>query len=386
MFPLAIDIVVSLSLFVSRHSFAERGLSPVIVGSIAMIYGAIYIFSSLVMGRIIKAHLAKLQMNIGLALIIAVLCLLANVHQTVFVLLIFGFLPFSTSLFFNAFQSYMLNVETAAAQSLSRSVGLYTFAWSIGFAVGPILSAVVKDLFSWSWAYYTAAFITLVVGMIALNFKPVEGKTTITAPVTGPEQEPALPLSGWLGILIGFTGWIVITTFWPVQAATAHFSTVIKGGVEFAFAITQALTALVVSLFGGWYHKPKSLLLVAGFGVAGIFIFALCHTPWFFILGSSLFGIYTGVCFVYLVYHAMLDREKSIKRVAVNEITVGATFLIGPVIGNSLLGCLQTVGHAYMAVGVMIAVGAIIQWLVTRFLLKKYRAHVFDPQRHQIDR
>lgn len=130
LFPLTIDIVISLALFVSRHSFAEQGMSARLVGSIIVIFGVIYLVSSFIMGKIIRVRLAKRQIIISLVLIMAVLACLANVKKPALVLVLFGFLPFAASMFFNAFQSFMLHVETAAAKSLAKSVGQYTFAWS----------------------------------------------------------------------------------------------------------------------------------------------------------------------------------------------------------------------------------------------------------------
>lgn len=51
LFPLAFDIIVSISLFAGRHSLAERGMDARTVGSLIAIYGIGYIIASLCMEK-----------------------------------------------------------------------------------------------------------------------------------------------------------------------------------------------------------------------------------------------------------------------------------------------------------------------------------------------
>jgi hypothetical protein len=197
-----------------------------------------------------------------------------------------------------------------------------------------------------------------------MRFRPPAASSTQPGPRL-PETKlklPALPLAGWLGIFISFTGWVVIATFWPVQAAQAGFSTTVKGGVEFAFALSQALAALIIAVtVPGWYHRPAWLWLWAGCGAAGMLVFAFTHTAWLLVGGGMLYGIYTGSGFIYMVYHSMLDQTRSIKRVAINEVIVGGCFLVGPVLGNLLFSGGESFKSLYIAMAAIVCAGVAVQ-------------------------
>ncbi len=375
LFPLVFDIIVSLSLFVSRHSFAEKGMDAKIVGAISIIYGTVYIGSSLIMSRIIKPNIAKLQMLISNLLAIIFLCILANLNSVSLILIIFMGIPFSTCFFFNAFQAFLLKTETETKKPLTKTVGHFTIAWSIGFALGPIISALLKKWVSWSVSYYVAALLALAIGILALFFKPTaKGNLSISEKSAGPllkGKEKALPLPGWIGIFIAVSGWIAISTFWPIQARKMGFNSTVKGAVEFVYAISQALSAYIICNFSTWYHKPKLLPVMAFFGVSGAVIFSFSNSPFLFALGSMCYGIYSGSVAIYAVYHCMLDRDKAVKRVAFNELIVGFSFVAGPFISFIFLGQKMNFRNGYLFLACYIGIGVLIQtWIAERQIRK----------------
>jgi len=341
LFPMSFDIVVALSMFVGRHSFAERDAGVATIGSFAAVYGLVYIPSSFMMGKIVSPARSKHLMLAAIALMITLLCMLANIENFFLFLTVFAGIPFGTSLFFNSFQAYMLDVESNAGKSLSYSVGHYTFAWSTGFALGPIISYLASEYFNWSAAYYMAAFIIFIIGIIAFFFKPHVDEKRKTEKENAHSDlqstEKALPLSGWVGLIVGISSFQIVLTYWPIQAQQMNFSKLIKSGVEFSASISQALAALVICLFVRWYHKPLSLLLFGLIGFLGLTSFAFANSLPLFFIGACLYGIYSSSCFIYMVYHSMFDREKAVKRVSINEVMVGVGILIGPIIATSLL-------------------------------------------------
>ena len=105
LFPMSFDIVVALTMFVGRHSFAERDAGVATVGSFAAIYGLIYIPSSFLMGKIVTPARSKRLMLSAIVLMITLLCLLANIENFSLLIADYAGIPFGTSLFFNSFQS-----------------------------------------------------------------------------------------------------------------------------------------------------------------------------------------------------------------------------------------------------------------------------------------
>lgn len=356
-------------MFVGRHSFAERDAGVAAIGAFAAIYGLVYIPSSFLMGKVVTPERSKRLMMISIVLMITLLCLLANTERYFLFLAIFAGIPFGTSLFFNAFQSYMLDIDTNAGKALSHSVGHYTFAWSTGFALGPIVSYLATEYFNWSAAYYMAAFIIFIIGIIAFFFKPHTKKNINAATKTEKTAllpaDKALPISGWIGLIIGISSFQIVLTYWPIQAENLHYSVLIKGGVEFSASISQAFSALIICLFVRWYHKPLSLLLFGLIGFSGFISIAFADRLPLFFIGACLFGIYLSSCFIYMVYHSMFDKAKAVKRVSINEIMVGVGILIGPILATCLLKAANTdFKTAYLWGIAIFAIGICVQTTV----------------------
>ena len=130
-YPFAVDIMVALLLFVGRHSLASRGLGEETVGSILFCYGGGYCLSSLFMRKIVRVSHARWQMVAALAAAALASSLLASLQQILLIQILFCLIPFAVSLFFNAFQVFMLDVSHQNAKPLAATAGHYTFSWSM---------------------------------------------------------------------------------------------------------------------------------------------------------------------------------------------------------------------------------------------------------------
>jgi MFS family permease len=337
-FPFALDIAVALLLFVSRHSLASRGLGPDVVGSILLCFGGGYLVASLFMRHIVRPRLARRQMLLALAALAALCVWLPQIESVRWTQVAFCLLPLSTSLFFNAFQSFMLGVSQDAAKPLAAMAGHYTCAWSLGYALGPFASGWARAWCTWAQIYYLAAAIAGAVAVLVLLFRPQrEGPVPAVAPAPRPRrQDPALVGQAWLGVALAWIGWTVVSIWWPVQAATLAFTPAVKGAVEFAFAVSQSLGALALVYAGAWHHRPGLLFVLGALGVAGLVVLAAAGSPALFGIGAVLYGLYTSSAFSAMVYHSMLDPDRAVARVAVNETVVGSSFFVGPLVAAAV--------------------------------------------------
>ena len=175
----------------------------------------------------------------------------------------------------------------------------------------------------------------------------------------------------WLGLVVAWVGWNVISTYWPVQATRLAFPASVKGLVEFAQALTQSLAALCLVYLGPWHHRPQWLLLFGACGLGGVYIFGGTAGPFFFVLGAVLYGIYTSSAFSNMVYHSMFEADKAVKRVSLNETFVGLSFLIGPVVAGLLHGEGEVFGRAYGLLAGVLAAGVVAQSIWARLLLRQ---------------
>ena len=262
--PFAVDIIAGLVLFLGRHSLASQGFDESAIRTIIFGYGIGYTLSSLMMTRLVKAHLARLQMAIALVGISFISLALANTTSLLAIQVLYCLFPFMVSLFFNAYQIFMLNLSNKDARPLAATVGHYTFAWSMGFALGPFASGMLVSTFDWAQVYYLAALLAVGILAIILLYRtpPLTAKpgsfpaevaspllTSLTSPAaisTKPETlAPSTHLSGkplassshsavisppslvgpaWLGLLAGLAVWNTALIFWPVQSVQLGIS------------------------------------------------------------------------------------------------------------------------------------------------------------------
>jgi MFS family permease len=372
-FPFALDIAVALLLFVGRHSLASRGLGPEAVGSILLCFGGGYLVASLFMRRIVHPRLARVQMLGALAALAAICLLLPRVESVWLTQVAFCAVPFSTSLFFNAFQAYMLGVAQDTAKPLAAMAGHYTFAWSLGYALGPFASGWARAWCDWGSIYYLAAAIAVAVGLLVLWFRPARQEEARSDSVSAPSSSPPSPGSligpSWLGVALAWIGWTAVSTWWPVQAAILGYSAAAKGEVEFAFALSQSLGALALVYAGAWHHRPALLPLFGLAGVLGLVVLALAGSPVGFGLGAVLYGVYTSSAFCLMVYHSMLEPERAVARVAVNETVVGFSFLAGPVVAGLVVGPGQAIEAGYGRLALPLLLGIAVQtWSARRMV------------------
>ncbi len=373
-FPLIFDIVVSTMLFVGRHALASQGYDERTVGSIIFGYGVGYVISCLFMTRIIKPDRAKRQMLIALAGIIAICLMLANTQRILVIQALYCLFPFFSSLLFNAFQIYLLGISNQSARPLAITAGHFTLAWSIGFALGPLVASVLKNTLEWKQIYYLVAITTGGISILLYNFKPQRSpnqKQPLQTTQVQTDTDRSLVGPAWLGLLFGWVVLNAVFIYWPVQAVQLAIPTGQRGWVEFAYALMQGISALLLTRIPRWHYKLSWLLILGACGVAALGVFGQSTGILLFMLGAVLYGTYTGGMFSYVVYHSMIEESKAVQRVAVNETVVGITYLIASPVSALLHRAGTPFGPSYLILTIILAVGIITQTLYAYSLMRR---------------
>ncbi len=373
LFPFTMDIVVGLVLFVGRHSLAAGGAPESVVASIPLYFGIGYFLSGPLMRRIISRRHARIEMVAAVVLLVAISLLLTQTERISLIQALFCALPFAVSLFFNAFQAFLLGFSTNLGRPLKVTVAFYTVAWSMGFGLGPFVSGILRERLSWHEIYYVAAAASALIGVVVLflhsgHSGPDPVAQGSPSPAT---NRPDLHVSGWMGVVIGLIGWLVIATYWPVLATRADLSPQLKGLVEFSWAAVQSLGALLLIKLGDWQYRPQLLPLFGLLGIASLLIFGIAKSPVQFLLGASVMGLFTSTTFVYSLYHSMSDAAKASQRVAINEMMVGLGYVIAPAVSTLLHESGQPFSEAFFKAALLLAVLIVIQGTVAA--VTKYR-------------
>jgi MFS family permease len=371
-FPFAMDIVIALLLFVGRHSLASRGFDENIVGRVSLFYGIGYVIFGLFMQKIVRAAYVRMEIYLSIALIALCSIMLANTENLLAIQVLYLVIPFGASLYFNAYQAYMLMVSKETAKPLTSVVCHYTFSWSLGFALGPLLSSQLKIYTTWPQTYYLAAGISACLAVLLLSIKTEKAANLViqTKPVVQ-DTEKGHPGPAWLGVMLAWTSWTIISVYWPIQATRLDFSPSVKGLVETLFALTQSLFALVLMAFPGRYRRTGWIALFGAIGIAGVLLFGFSNSVYSFFGGILLFGIYTSSMFTNTLYHAMVEGSKAIKRVAVNEVCVGICFAVGPLCASLMHNPAFSFKHTYILFACCLAAGLCVQMFFTYRVLRK---------------
>ena len=381
-FPFIADIIVSLVLFVGRHSLAGRGYDEVTVGSILLFYGLGYVIASLLMTRIIRPAIAKAQMLFALASIVIICIVLANVEQLRVVQALYCIFPFATSLYFNAFQVYMLGMSEQDGRSLAMLAGHFTFSWSIGYAVGPFISSLMRTVVGWSVITYVAAGLATLIGLTLYGFDPA--RRSAPEPTSKDEvPQPSTPAAGgrisligpaWLGLLVGWTAYNVILIYWPVQAVQRAIPADLRGMVEFASAMAQGLAALALTALPGWHHRPAWLARFGGLAVIALVVLGTVDGTLGFLIGAILIGAFTGSMFSAIVYHSMFEPAKAVRRIPINEVVVGICFLISSPVAKLIHKPGTPFSGAYLLLAAVVAVGIMAETIYAAVLNRRTRS------------
>jgi len=352
--PALADMVAAQFIFISAVRVARMGASASLVANTFTTWSVLYLLACPVIGRFVTRRNAARMMLAGMAGLALVSVLFAVVSTIAGIYVLMGIIGITTALFFLPFQVFMKAVDGADNRSIAYSTGMYTFAWSLGYAAGPFVSGLFMEFGSrtpghglegWQYAcLFAAAASLLAAGGIHLlrHLAVVRPATeTGTAPDAAPEaqaddsRQPDLAWLGWVGGGVGVAVLAIIRGVFPSRAeACLHLSQGTQGTLFFTLYAAQALTGLALCRSRHWMYRASA---VAGFGVlgvAGLLAYGFGTSPITLYAGAISFGVFAGSFFFYLVYHALVHPRLSSRYVSVNESLVGICSMIGASAGG----------------------------------------------------
>ena len=358
-FPAVMDLIMAQFLFVNAVRLAKMGASASVVAGVATVWSLLYMIACPLVGRFVTpSNAARMMMGSAVSLIVfSALFLVVPGMTGIYILC--GGVGAASALFFPPFQVFMKAVDTAGEKPITYSTGLYTFSWSMGFALGPFVAGFLmeagtavlpgQETNGWRYAYaFTgcAALITLVgIWLLKHLAQPDDSNAssgTTATPAAIPShfdysRMPDLAWLGWIGAGVGVIVLSIIRAVFPSRAVSGlHMADSTQGVIFFLLSLTQALTGLALGLSRLWMYRALPIALFGLVGIVGLLGFGFGATKPVLYSAAILFGVYSGAFFFYLVFHALAHPVKSARYVAINESVVGVGGIIGPMVGGLL--------------------------------------------------
>lgn len=340
LFPLVMDIAVSGILFIAAFRFSEAQVPAWMVGSTMAVWALIYTALAFAGGYIIKpekSHRVLIGSSIGIALVSLGLLIFDGLYTQFLWLILTGSCG---ALFFTPFQMYMKRYIADNRSGIVRSTALYTGSWSLGFALGPLLFGLVSV--KSAFICCIAAGLLMALGFILLELVPKSSPPNDTA-VEGKNSADysRFPDMVLMGYLVGGMGCLVIAlirTMGPFRGVQALGFTKDQMGIIMCLvSFFQSFAGYMLFFSKDWMYKRINGLLLNLAGAAALLGFAFCSSFAGFAVSAVLFGIYAGCFFFFFVFHSLVHPTRSHRYVAGNETIVGATGIVGPLLGGAFI-------------------------------------------------
>lgn len=372
LFPAMMDLILGAMFFITTFRMAQAGCSGFIVGALSATWAVIYLICNIFAGRLVAARNCTTIM-IGS-------CLLMATTACGFILFPGLYLQFlfiacsgiGAAMFFQPFQLFMKAIEKRHPQgSLTRSTALYTFSWSFGMASGPFISAFVWQHWNWQACYIMNIILAVIIIFGILGIKRHLGNISVND--NPPKSSPALdrykkyPDIAWLGWTVAGVGFLtlaLVRSILPVKAADIKLNEANLGIVLATASYVQAFTGLLLGFDRFWMYRIVPTTIFSVIGIGGLYLYYKSNSTNSLILTSLLYGIYSGYFCFYLVFHSLVHPERSGTYIAINEVIVGLTAIVGPLAGG-FIADQQTSSFPFLAICLPVIVVLIIQIIIT---------------------
>lgn len=399
LFPAVADVILAATLFVCSNRLADAGQSRTEVAMVFAAWAAVYIVSNQLLARLVTSRNAAAMMivaNLLFATTAGIFVLIENVWA---IYVTMGVLAVATALFFLPFQVFMKAVEPDQHQGVVRSVAIYTFSWSLGFASGPFIAGFIYQWLGWQWCFAFTGLLGVITayGIQRLKHHARHHHSEAVAPGQ-PDvirrncnveevNYHTLPDLAWLGWLIGGVGCLGSYSLLALLPSVGVSFTMPKsqiGSIVALLYVVQALVGLSLLRSRMWMFRPMpavgfavfGLIGVAGFGVSllpimdGVEVLTVPLRTLGLYASVACYGVFSGSFFFGLVFHSLVHPHRSARYVAVNEMVVGICGVAGPVMAGTMADRFGFVAFPIVQIALMVCV-MILQFFVLKHLAVK---------------
>ena len=381
LFPTIVDMVLSSALFMATVWAAEHGASASAVSNLLSAWSVIYMLASLAIGRVVTRRNAAWLLIVACVATALQSAILARCDSLRTMYLLIGLLGVTMGMFWTPFQVFMKVVGEGRQRPITQSVGLYTFSWSMGYAIGPFSSGFLWDRLGWHSCHLLNAWVVLVVAFGVWLVKhhaavhPPAGQDAESPPASSQPDNPyaKMPDLVWMGWIFGGVCCMAVSMVrgvFPTTGAELHLSKSSQGMTMAVLSASQGLVGLSLGYGRWWMYRARPILVVGTLGTIALMLFARAGASPGFYVAAACLGLYTGSMYSYFVFHSLVHPEHSARYVSINEAVVGLTGIAGPALGG-LVADLHRPSSSYLLTAGILATAVIVQTVLHCRLSKK---------------
>ncbi len=373
LFPLAFNICHGGIMFISANRMSREGGSPLAVSCTIIAWAVTYCVASLCAGWLTKRFNPAKLISVG-GLITLTGCAGFILFPNLYLMYLWiGVSTFGGGIFCTPYEVYM-NAVAPSGQNVGQSTSRYTFAWSLGTAVGPFIFAITTP---WQLGFVVCGVIALAaaVGILLLDrYCRQHGLLAGHNGVAYSDEyanEPRHIVIAWFAGFVTTMAIATLRTFEPYKATHIGLSSSAGAYLMALICLSQCAAAALLFWFRRWMYNSRVLLLLGGSAFAGLLGFWYFNSAAGLIASAFLAGFGIGGWYNFFTFHALVDHVKAPSYAAVNETLVGIASVAGPFIAQ-LTASTQRPGNAFLPAAA-VALSATI--LVPLFLARKPSAH-----------
>jgi MFS family permease len=396
LFPAVADVIIAATMFVCSNRLADAGKSRTEVAMVFAAWAAVYIAGNQILARLVTSRNAAAMMIVANLLFTATAAVFVLIENVWVIYATMAVLAVASALFFLPFQVFMKAVEPDQHQGVVRSVAIYTFSWSLGFASGPFITGFIYQGLGWQWCFAFTGLMGLLTacGVQMLKHHAKHHHSEAVAPSQSAFVQSncdvedinyhTMPDLAWLQWVVCGVGCLGIYSLLALLPSVGVFFAIPKSQIGSIVATLYVLQALVgLSLLHGktWMFRPMpamgfavfGLVSMAGFGVSllpvinGIEVLAVPLRTLCLYTSAACYGVFSGSFFFGLVFHSLVHPHRSARYVAINEMVVGICGVAGPVMAGTLADRFGFFAFPMVLI-VMIAGTTILQFVVLKRL------------------
>ena len=364
LFPALADVIIAASMFVCSNRLADAGRSRTEVALVFTAWALVYIASNQVLARFVTSRNAATMLIVASLLFSAIAAAFVLIDNIWLMYTAMAVLAVASGLFFLPFQVFMKAVEPDQHQGVVRSVALYTFSWSLGFASGPFIAGFIYEWLGWQWCFaFTGLLGLLTAGGVQLLKHHAKYHHSEAVAPSGQISNQSnrkeavnyhtmgdLAWLGWVVCGVGALGIYAFLSLLPSVGVSFAIPKSQVGSIVAAMYVTQALVGLSLIRGRTWMFRAGPVTGFSVFGLVGLAGFGMSLLPaldGIDVLGVPLrtlglttsvicYGVFSGSFFFGLVFHSLVHPHRSARYVAVNETVVGLCGVAGPVMAGTL--------------------------------------------------